>query len=287
MQELAAQAAGPLAAPVTEVPGDRQAQVRQVRADLVRPAGQRVERQQGVPAAGAEHLVFSRRSPTTGHHGHALPVARVAPDRRLDTSADRWRLPAHEGQVFLLDAAVAELAHQAGLCRIGLGHHQQPARLFVEPMDDPRSTDTGDRAERLASVERAPKQGIHQRPAAVPGRRVHDQPGRLVDDQHRLVVIRDLERDRLGRQRRVRRRAELDAHLLASLEPVARAAPRAVDQGAPIAEEPLGVGPADAAHGRNGEVDAPGRSGSGDRAACDPCRHRGAWAGCGRSKKVR
>ena len=38
-----------------------------------------------------------------------------------------------------------------------------------------------------------------KRPAPVAGARMHDEPGRLVDDEQRVVLVDDRERDRLRR----------------------------------------------------------------------------------------
>ena len=166
MQELAPKAARTLPAAVAHVAGDRQAEVRQVRADLVRAPCSRVERQQRVPATGGELLVIGDRCAAAGHDRHPLAIPRVTADRRLDAATRGRRLAAHEREVLLLDAAVAELAHQAGLRRIGLGDDDQAARLLVEPMDDPGPADAGDRAEGLAAIARTTQQRVHE--GAVP-----------------------------------------------------------------------------------------------------------------------
>ena len=225
MQELAPKAARTLPAAVAHVARDRQAEIRQMRADLVRAPRSRVERKQRVPATGGELLVVGDRCAAAGHDRHPLAIPRVTADRRLDAATRGRRLAAHEREVLLLDAAVAELAHQAGLRRIGLGDDDQAARLLVEPMDDPGSADAGDRAEGLAAIARTTQEGVHEGARSVPGRRMHDEPGRLVDDQHVVVLVGDDERDRLRDERLIRRRAEHDADPLSPGEAVARPAP--------------------------------------------------------------
>ena len=252
MEELAAQPARALSAAVAQVAGDRQAQERQVRPDLVRPAGQRMQREQRVAAAGAERP--RTRSPSRARRqrppcaadradrGRSAPrPGRGSPGGSPRTSArysfsivrsPNWRM---------------RLAWAASV----LATTMQPARLLVEPMHDARPPDAGDRAERLAAIARAAEERVDERPAAVAGRGVDDQPGRLVDDEHRLVLVRDAQRDRLRHERLVRRRAELDRDPLAARQPVARPPPRPVDDGAPVADEPLRVRAADAGHRRD------------------------------------
>jgi hypothetical protein len=116
---------------------------------------------------------------------------------------------------------------------------------------------------------------------------MHDETGRLVDDEERLVLVGHPQRDRFRLERLVRRSGELDAHLLATSQPVARPAALAVHHGAAVADESLSVGAADASDGGNGEVDASARS----RALDEAIGHRGHAAGSSRrsrpSKKVR
>ena len=77
--------------------------------------------------------------------------------------------------------------------RVVAGDHQQPARVAVEAMDDARPLDAGD----PAVVGSPPgEQRVDQRAVAVAGRRVDDEPGRLVDDQQVVVLVDDLDRDR-------------------------------------------------------------------------------------------
>ena len=71
-------------------------------------------------------------------------------------------------------------------------------------MDDARSLDAGDAAERLAAAVR--QQRVDERAARVTGRRVDDEPGRLVDDQQVGVLVDDPQRD-VRRRREVERRS--------------------------------------------------------------------------------
>src|SRR5688500_248833 len=90
----------------------------------------------------------------------------------------------------------------------------------------------------------------------MPGRRVHHQAGGLVDDEHRVVLVRDAQRDRLRDQRLVRRGGQLDRDPLPADEAIAGPTPGAIDNGTPVADQPLRVGAADAGDRRHGDVDA-------------------------------
>jgi hypothetical protein len=83
------------------------------------------------------------------------------------------------------------------------GDHQQPARIAVEAVDDPRSLDTGDPAPgRSVAVG---QEGVDQGVAGMARRRVDDQPGRLVEDEQVVVLVDDRQRD-LGRGLEIERR---------------------------------------------------------------------------------
>jgi hypothetical protein len=70
---------------------------------------------------------------------------------------------------------------------------------------------------------------------------VDDHPGRLVDDEQVLVLVRDRKVDGLRDERR-RRRGWLELDLLPALEPVALRAAGAVDEGRARLDQPLGRG---------------------------------------------
>ena len=57
-------------------------------------------------------------------------------------------------------------------------------------MDDPRPLDAGDARRSRRRPPRA-EQGVDERAAGVPRRRVDDEPGRLVDDQQVVVLVDD------------------------------------------------------------------------------------------------
>ena len=92
----------------------------------------------------------------------------IAADGRLDPAADRRRVAAHQGEVLLGDRAVAELAHQARLRVIGLGHQQEAGGVLVEPMHDARSLHAGDAAQHLVARAGRPSSAWTRVPVACP-----------------------------------------------------------------------------------------------------------------------
>ena len=139
----------------------------------------------------ANPIAGDRRA-AVGHDRHLRPVLRVAPDRGLDPADGGRHAALDERQVRLLDPSGLELGHDRGLRGVGPGDHQQPARIAVEAMDDARPLDAGDAAPGLAVAVR--QERVDERAARMTGRRVDDEPGRLVDDQQVLVLVDDPQR---------------------------------------------------------------------------------------------
>ncbi len=81
-----------------------------------------------------------------------------------------------------------------------LGDHQNPARVAVEPMDDARPELSGN----VAKLVEMKLQGARQSSAIVALAGVHNQSGRLVEHDNRLVFMHDVERNVFRRQCAVR-----------------------------------------------------------------------------------
>jgi hypothetical protein len=87
--------------------------------------------------------------------------------------------------------ARADVAHQRRHRRQALADEHQPGGIAVEPVHDagPRQAGRG----RVVG-----QQAVEQGARPVARRRVHDQPGRLVDDQQVRIFEHDRERHRFG-----------------------------------------------------------------------------------------
>ena len=95
-----------------------------------------------------------------------------------------------ERDVLALHVAPREVADERGLRLDRARDDHRAARVLVEPMHDARARDA--REFRVAVQQR-----VEQRAVAVAGARVHDEPGRLVDHDHGVVLVQDRERQRL------------------------------------------------------------------------------------------
>lgn len=57
-------------------------------------------------------------------------------DGFIDTSLRRIWISPHDSVICPLNRMLGELPGQDPMSVVGLGHNQQPARVFVDPMDD-------------------------------------------------------------------------------------------------------------------------------------------------------
>jgi hypothetical protein len=220
---------------VGRISGDGEVDRGEVNADLMRAARLETHAQERVLAEELEQLELGHGvSGEVGIEGDARRIMAVAPDRRLDPSAARARAPPHERDVLAYDLPPAEHPLEAPVDVVRAGDDQQPRRVAVQPVDDAGPLGL------VAARDRVGREPMDERAARVPGRGVDDDARRLVDNEQVLVLVRDSKRDvlRLDDTRTPVR--ELELHLLPALEAMALRPPRAVDERAALADEPLG-----------------------------------------------
>ena len=232
----------PVDAAVQRVADDRMADRAQVHADLMRAAGVNRDlrqRQHAAEVLGADDARDRRAAAARARRlrRHLLPVRRIAADRRVDAASGQHLAP-DEREVFLLDLAVGELARQLLVRRVVLGDDHQPRRAAVEPMHDARALLAADAAQIVDVMQ----QRVDQRAARVAGRRMHDHPGRLVDDDEVRVLVEDRQRQRLGLRRRVDRLRDVDRDLLPGLDRLVRLRrARPATQHVAVLDQPLNL----------------------------------------------
>ncbi len=73
-----------------------------------------------------------------------------------------------------------------------LSDDQQAAGILVEPMHDAGAPLAADAGETRAAMG---DQGVHQRATTVARRRMHHEPGGLVDHDHVAVLVNDMQRN--------------------------------------------------------------------------------------------
>src|SRR5215213_4614435 len=213
---------------VHRVARDRQADRPEVDADLVRSSGlevdgeERVRRKQ-LAQLEVRHGVAGR----VGVERLARAVATVAADRRLDPSPPRTRPAPHQRQVLALDLAPTEQRLKAALHGIRACDDEQARRVAVEPVDDARPVG-------VVAAGRAADQAVDERARPAAGSGMHDDPGRLVDHEQVVVLVRNAEVGGLRLEPGRRRRGSLELDLLPTLEPMALRARLAVDGDAAV-----------------------------------------------------
>ena len=121
-----------------------------------------------------------------------LAVRRRAGERRVDRAFGRLRNAGDDRQVAPVDAVGGELLGQPLMGDVVLGDDQQARRILVDPVDDPGPRHAADAATGSAAMM---EQRVDQRPVAVAGGGMDDQPGGLVDHQQMLVLEDDRQRD--------------------------------------------------------------------------------------------
>ncbi len=204
------------------VADQREANVSHVHANLVGTAGFQLDPHMGVRAEALEHTVVADCRLSAVGDRHALAHAAVAPDRGVDLAAGGDHAN-HDALVDAADLARLHLLDQPGLRLQGLGHHHQAGGVLVQAVDD-----TG--AWYVDDVRHVVQQCIEQSPAGMPGGRVHNQPGRLVDHHDMVVFVDDIQLDIFGDPLALGLLLGLQDKLRATMDEVSRAHHGAIDR---------------------------------------------------------
>lgn len=200
--------------------------MRHVHADLVRTAGFQLDPHMGVRTEALEHPVVADRRLAAVSDRHALTQPAVTTDRGVDLAAGDHH-PNHDALVDAADRAALQLLDQLGLRLQGLGHHHQTGGVLVQTVND-----TG--ARHVDDVWHVVQQRIEQRTTGMPGGRVHNQPGRLVDHQDVVVFVDDIQFDILCDPLTLGLLLGLQDKLRATMDGVPWAHDRAIDRQAAL-----------------------------------------------------
>jgi hypothetical protein len=164
-----------------------------------------------------------------GRHPRAHPP--VAAERRLDRARAGVRAALDEREVLAQDPPRLELGLERGVDVLRARDDQQPGGVAVEPVHDPG-------APRGPAGDAAALQRLGERAGLVAARRVHDDAGRLVDDEQVLVLPGHGVR-RLWRLHRGRRDRLGDLDQLAPAQRVALRPLLPVDAHTAVVDQPL------------------------------------------------
>jgi hypothetical protein len=199
---------------VVPVPDHRESRLGEMDADLMGPSCFDANREECRAGESFNHRGFAEGllRPATAAR-YLLAVVTIAADGFFEQEPGRC-LPVYESQVVLLHGAAGELTGERVMGLIVLGDHEKPRSASVEAVDDPRARDATDAAQVRAVME----QGMDQRSPGVTWCGVYDHVSRFDDDEQILVLVDDIDRNRLrlGLGRFGRR--HLDEHSLSGVQ---------------------------------------------------------------------
>ena len=143
-----------------------------------------------------EHLVPGARRLAVDHDGHPHRVAVIAPDRRVDDPVRVGQMTPHHRAIDTCHVALRERVRPASGRRGGCG--RRPSGRRCRCRGDGRCRADAARRSPAISGYRA-SSPLTSVPSGLPAPGMHDEAGRLVDDDHVLVVVDDRELDgRIG-----------------------------------------------------------------------------------------
>ncbi len=232
-------------------------------ADLMRAPGLQVHLEQGGVREGLERVVVRHAGLAAGDHCPLVVVLRMAVDRRVDRPAQRIAVPLDDGVVRLVDRALLELALQARVGGLALGHRHHPGGADVETVDHALPLRRPGGADAVARRLEAADHG-RTGPA---GTGVGSHADGLVDD-HDVVVVEEHAHagHRLRRQGRFHGGlAQVDAEQGAGQQPIGLGAGPAVDQDGPVGDEVDGTRPGEPEQPGEGDVESLAGEPVGDR----------------------
>jgi hypothetical protein len=236
---------------VHRIDDEREADLAQVHADLVRAPRERLAPHERVAAeALLDRHARLRRLPAFLVDAHAAALALVRPDGQVDDlrlAVGQWILAFDQREVRLVHRARVERRAQLALGDDRLGHEHDTGRVLVEAMQQTRAElEALRRHERIGRVdiralERQREQRSRQRRvAARPALGLRGQISRLVDGEHVLVLVqhRDLEGRRDRRLRCLLVLLEVDQDHLVPAQPMPRHRALSVEQDLALAHLP-------------------------------------------------
>ena len=194
--------------------------------------------------------------------GHARAAIRIARNGQLNAATLLFQGTLHEGDVSLLDGALAKRLRKPGVRKIIFRHKEDSRSFLVQAMDDAGPQQIAGLREGLPAAQ----QRVDKRSVRVPRSGVHGHARGFVDGDDVLVLVENIKWDRFGfrAQRRARLKNDLDGVACADLVRIFRRLP--VQQDQPARDELL--------HTRAGKFGAPIGNHAIQAQSCVRVRHR-------------
>ena len=136
------------------------------------------------------YSVFAER-PWRRAIAHPLPVDRVTGDGFIDYAGTVAQDSRDQREIDLRHRPGGKLAGKIAMGRVVFRHYERPAGFLVQPMDDPGTFLPPDAGKILAMRE----ESVDERVLRMPRARMHDDSGRLVQDEQIVVLENDVEAD--------------------------------------------------------------------------------------------
>jgi len=238
---------------VEDVADKRTADCLHVNPDLVRAAGMQAALDQRAPFAAPKDAIIGDRASSVSDCGHAGSVGFVSADREIDRAAFSGRRSEAESEINFLHAPFFECFIKTLLSQPVSRYDHQPGGCRVEPVDDAGTFDSV----QVAKLRKSEEQPVNQRPAPVSRRGVYDKPSRFVHDDDVSVAVYCLEGDVFRLELEFFGRGDVYGVFLAGDDNDGRFDSAPVrGRHAPLFDQPLRVGAADAEFARDGKVQA-------------------------------
>ena len=208
---------------------NRMGDVREVHADLMRPARNYIDANIVEMRKRVYHKhLGERRAAAASRHRHLLAIDGMPSDRSVDLSRARPEVPPHDRVIDLADLARADLIGESPVRPVGFRQDEKSRCIFVQPMDHAGTIlapDTG-------KMDPLPEKGVDHRAVAVSRRGVHDDARVFVDNDDIGVLEDDAQRYvlGLGLGARALRRGDLDSDRLSCPDGMARRSAREIDE---------------------------------------------------------
>ena len=186
-----------LAAPpaVGGVAEQRVAGLGEVDPDLMRPACLReyLEKSKTIQALKS-FPSCDRYSPFSCPSGHPFPPTRVSPNGRVNETFILDELSIDKSEIDFIDGAGFKLFSQLMKSFVIFGNDHDSRSILIQPMDNSRPQDTVDPSEVFTMI----KKGVDQCARRISVGGMNDHSRRLVNHDQRRVLIKNIERKRLG-----------------------------------------------------------------------------------------
>ena len=116
----------------------------------------------------------------------------MAADCSFDHAGAFAQLAGDEREVNLLNTAFRKLLRQSAMRFVVFGNDQTTARVFIETVDDARPLFAANSGKGMTMM----KQRVDQCVLRMTGARMHNQPGRFVQDEQVVVLKKNFKSDR-------------------------------------------------------------------------------------------